>query len=325
MKARMIDPGSRMDWIDWAKFFAIFFVVFGHLRSPIGSYLFCFHMPFFFLISGFLQKKRSFGEELKHSARALLLPYVIYNVLLLVYSYWTKELKPNYPLMMLLGNQWELSMACRPLWFLLSLFIVRMVYSLVGWKGSIWTALVCIALVYIGRATGTMKPQNDWFQVWPAVICFPFFALGAVTRQLGLHKFADGWKKEAKGMAYVIAAAAVALGLWLTKFYGPVNIFRCAPGKIPWLFYLGASLISGGLFILIYKAFDMKNAFVRLVSEGTLLIFAVHQAIFQHAAVRELLRGGNGWTSLGVALGTIFVLSGLVWLARKYCPILLGK
>ena len=116
-----------MEWIDWAKFVAIFLVVLGHLPSPVGKYLFCFHMAFFFLISGFLAKRRPLKEELKRSAKALLLPYVIYNCFLLIYSYFTKELKPNYPLMMLLGNQWELSMACRPLWFLLSLFLVRIV------------------------------------------------------------------------------------------------------------------------------------------------------------------------------------------------------
>ena len=184
-----------MEWIDWAKFVAIFLVVLGHLPTPVGRYLFCFHMAFFFLISGFLAKRRPLKEEWKRSAKALLLPYVIYNCFLLIYSYFTKELKPNYPLMMLLGNQWELSMACRPLWFLLSLFLIRIVYALVGEKGSIWAALVCIALVYAGRAAEVLKPQNDWFQVWPAVICFPFFALGAQTRRLGLHKFSDGWKK----------------------------------------------------------------------------------------------------------------------------------
>ena len=29
MKARTIDPGSRMAWVDWAKFVAIFLVVLG--------------------------------------------------------------------------------------------------------------------------------------------------------------------------------------------------------------------------------------------------------------------------------------------------------
>ena len=313
-----------MAWVDWAKFVAIFLVVLGHLRTPIGSYLFCFHMAFFFLISGFLAKRRTPGEELTRSAKALLLPYVIYNCYLLVYSYFTGELKGNYPLMMLLGNQWELSMACRPLWFLQSMFIVRMVYSLVGEKGSVWTAVVCVALVYLGRAAGVLKPQGDWFQVWPAVICFPFFALGALTRRAGLHRFSDGWKK-AGWLRYPLLVGVFALGIWLTKFYAPVNIFRCAPGKVPWLFYVGAAMLAWSLFVLIYKTLDVRCGYVRLVSEGTLLIFALHQSIFQLPAVRELIAAGGPWASLLAACLAILGLSGLAWLARRYCPVLLGK
>ena len=324
MKARTIDPGSRMEWIDWAKFVAIFLVVLGHLPTPVGRYLFCFHMAFFFLISGFLAKRRPLKEELKRSAKALLLPYVIYNCFLLIYSYFTKELKPNYPLMMLLGNQWELSMACRPLWFLLSLFLIRIVYALVGEKGSVWAALVCIALVYAGRAAEVLKPQNDWFQVWPAVICFPFFALGVQTRRLGLHKFSDGWNK-AGWLRYPLLVGAFVLGIWLTRFYAPVNIFRCAPGKIPWLFYLGASLLSWSLFTLIYKTLDVRCNYVRLVSEGTLLIFALHQAIFMRPAVHSLIASGGPWAALLAACLAVLGLSGLAWLARRYCPVLLGK
>ena len=49
---------NRMDWVDWAKTIAITLVVFGHLRSDFMSYIFSFHMPFFLILSGFLQKRR---------------------------------------------------------------------------------------------------------------------------------------------------------------------------------------------------------------------------------------------------------------------------
>lgn len=318
-KYRTVDPATRLDWMDWAKAFAIFFVVFGHLRSPIMGYMFYFSIPFFFLLSGFLQKKRSFSAELRRSARALLLPYLIYNVYLLVYSIFTGEYNSGYPVNMLLGNQWELSMACRPLWFLLSLFVIRMVYSLSGDRWSAVIAVLCIVGVMLARRFEILKPQGDYFQLWTALICYPFFYLGRLCSKFSLHKCLDG---RPEALRIICALVMVALGLFLSTKNGGVNIFRCAPGKVIPLFYFASSLCSFGLMLLIYTLLDIPCGYIRLVSESTLLIFAVHQSILwpMHG-----LFNGTLWMALGAALLTIAVLSGLAWLARKYCPVLLGK
>ena len=77
-----------------------------------------------------------------------------------------------------------------------------------------------------------------------------------------------------------------------------------------------------GLIQLIYKILNHSNNYVQLISEGTLLIFALHQSIFW--PLREFMPKGNLWT-LGIALMAIVVLSGLVWLSRRYCPVFIGK
>ena len=75
--------------MDWAKSIAITLVVFGHILMPFSKWVFGFHMPFFFMLSGFLQKKRTVRDEAINSFKSLLLPYVIYNVYLLIYSLFT--------------------------------------------------------------------------------------------------------------------------------------------------------------------------------------------------------------------------------------------
>ena len=92
---------NRLDWMDWAKSIAITLVVFGHILMPFSKWVFGFHMPFFFMLSGFLQKKRTVRDEAINSFKSLLLPYVIYNVYLLIYSLFTGEYASNYPLDML--------------------------------------------------------------------------------------------------------------------------------------------------------------------------------------------------------------------------------
>lgn len=68
---------QRINWIDWAKVFAIYLVVLGHLLSKTGregyifNFIYSFHMPFFFFISGYLFtiKENNFRSFLKGSIR----------------------------------------------------------------------------------------------------------------------------------------------------------------------------------------------------------------------------------------------------------------
>ena len=166
--------------MDWAKTIAISLVVFGHILMPFSKWIFGFHMPFFFMLSGFLQKKRTVRDEAVNSAKSLLLPYVIYNFLLLIYSLCTGEYTSGYPLYMLLGLQWNLSMACRPMWFLLSLFIMRMTYAALPRRGSGLLAAACILFVLLFHGAAPMTPQMNYFQIFEAVICFPFFVAGTL-------------------------------------------------------------------------------------------------------------------------------------------------
>lgn len=76
---------NRYTWIDWAKFAGIVLVVYAHVPHAVFSnQIFLFHMPFFFMISGWLYKERPFKQEVIRTFKSLVLPYLIYNVVLLI-------------------------------------------------------------------------------------------------------------------------------------------------------------------------------------------------------------------------------------------------
>lgn len=88
---RIINIPNRLNWIDWAKVFAISCVVFGHIPQIQGSfpqdYIVIFHLPLFFFISGYLTKKEYLNKNtLKKYCHTLIIPYFCYN--LLFYPYW---------------------------------------------------------------------------------------------------------------------------------------------------------------------------------------------------------------------------------------------
>ena len=304
--------------MDWAKTIAISLVVFGHILMPFSKWIFGFHMPFFFMLSGFLQKKRTVRDEAVNSAKSLLLPYVIYNFLLLIYSLCTGEYTSGYPLYMLLGLQWNLSMACRPMWFLLSLFIMRMTYAALPRRGSGLLAAACILFVLLFHGAAPMTPQMNYFQIFEAVICFPFFLTGTLLRQYRAEQALDRFPAA---LRYVIIASGLAMGFCFEGLNGSVIPFRLQLGSVP-LFYLGATFISISLIWLICETLRIRNSYIQLISEGTLLIFAVHQSILW--PLRDVIPDGV-WSAFVSTVLTILILSGFVWLARKYCPVLIGK
>ena len=76
---------NRIYWIDWAKCIGIYLVVLGHMETLIGKqFIYMFHMPFFFILSGYLYKRVPFKQELIKSIKTLLVPYFIFNFLLTI-------------------------------------------------------------------------------------------------------------------------------------------------------------------------------------------------------------------------------------------------
>ena len=56
--------GGRIEWIDLAKGLAMILIIAGHAgHDPVDRFLYTFHVPVFFLISGyFITEKGSFGS-----------------------------------------------------------------------------------------------------------------------------------------------------------------------------------------------------------------------------------------------------------------------
>ena len=72
---------KRIEWIDIARGFAILFVIIGHsLGNYFSSYfanlIYVFHMPIFFVLSGYLYKRKNKKDFLNSSFFNLIMPYV---------------------------------------------------------------------------------------------------------------------------------------------------------------------------------------------------------------------------------------------------------
>lgn len=79
---------QRLEYIDIAKGIGIICVILGHMdNDSIKQFVFSFHMPLFFMISGFfLSTKGKPRELLRKRVRALLPPYLLTSIALIAMS-----------------------------------------------------------------------------------------------------------------------------------------------------------------------------------------------------------------------------------------------
>ena len=131
---------SRIKWLDSAKALGIILVVLGHVPSQYEYrwVIYLFHMPLFFMLSGYLFKFIEPRKECVRSMKALIVPYLMYSIVL--YLLWTIQNRIFDPWLLvdiLTSNQNSIgnkATSLCPLWFLVSLFTMRIVTSLIGKK-----------------------------------------------------------------------------------------------------------------------------------------------------------------------------------------------
>ena len=187
---------ARRDWIDCWKAMGMLLVVAGHVLEPLrAQWIFWFHMPLFFWISGYLYRHRpepplAFARR---KALHLLVPYVAFLLLLSLPRYW--EYAHRFAVDPNLGPVRDAVRATarrlyggRALvgwfgvfWFVTCLFLCQQVYHVLfphlrtRWR---WLALfaACFALAMVDQFV--VRP---WPVVWNADVvpmALIFYALG---------------------------------------------------------------------------------------------------------------------------------------------------
>jgi len=77
---------ERIGWVDVYKGLAIIFVVIGHTDSPIGGYIYLFHVAAFFFISGYTTSlaKNTLPRFTLNKLLSLMVPFFSVNLLFIL-------------------------------------------------------------------------------------------------------------------------------------------------------------------------------------------------------------------------------------------------
>lgn len=315
--------GKRINWIDWAKTLGIFLVVFGHYYGPpenreIINFIYAFHLPFFFMLSGYLHKdSKDIKSYLIKNIRTLVIPYVLLNIIAACYLKFLSPFDFNKSLhYFLTGHPYAPGFAC---WFLYCLFFVKMfAYGLI--KAPKWSQGLLmiggISLVYF-------LPDIFNYRIDSAIVALPFFVVGYYIKQ---YNIMDYFNRKA------IIVPTCILFFIIVCFGSLYNGFAeiLAPkmwGNSVILFFIDAFIGSFMIFLFSKLLDPFEFKFVKVISSGTLLIMAFHNVNVVYALLYTFNLPGSPSNILDafiLAVLNITILYYPIIFIQKYVPFILG-
>jgi len=299
---------NRLAYVDIAKALALLFVIVGHTSwgGKFGFLGFC--VPAFYFLSGYTYKKKE--REVKLKAKRLLLPYILFNAILLtVYCSIKENININYGVGLLysryclypLGtndNIQFLNLYNAPTWFLTSLFLSFLLFRIL-----INTSKRKIPLIILYMSLSFVLNKIPMLLPWSldTAFCTSIFIFGGYI-----------WKRieENQGTRFLLLLS-IPLYILIYCINGNINLSVREYG-----FSIILCILSGllGTIVLLHlsKLIEEKshniNRVLACIGRHSLVIFALQLPLMDFASktIHHLIYGS------GFLQGLIVVISQIV-------------
>ncbi|HCQ7773822.1 TPA: acyltransferase family protein, partial [Enterobacter kobei] len=230
-----MNANSRLEWIDSLKAIAIFWIYLGHFgdnAKQLYPFVFSFHVPLFFFISGIFVKQCASLSDLSNIAtksfKRILIPYFAFSIISLIFF----SLYHNYDF----AHVKELAKQILPgirnqifaasLWFLPCLFVMILMHSFMQLilKNKHIVFMLCIIIFFASSIMKIGFQPSVFFNVDSALRYVVYYALGAY-----FSDYIKGHKEytrnlTAKAITYIVCLLSIALFIYV-YFYGASSVY----------------------------------------------------------------------------------------------------
>jgi acyltransferase len=318
--------GSRYVWIDVAKTVGIYLIVFSHLGQSGFSeaFLWTFHVPLFFFLSGFLTRPQSAGEFLRNVSRKLALPYLgIYAVTVLLTALLRSDLDLHWLLRAMAGAAYGSrsypDFVNDALWFLPSLITVEALYILCIRRLPVTYVPLLAASYLLYR-----QHYLDLFlSVDLSLLGLNYFLAGVLAKRFDAFRRIEADRGRAAIVgAFSLACTASAAAVGNVWYAGEHYVLSLAAGLAGILMVVCGSMLLAPLL----ERHDRARAVFTYISSNTLFIFCFH--VFSNPVASDWLQPaalGPPVTRAAVtAAVSIAALVPFNLLVRRFLPELIG-
>lgn len=297
---------DRVEWVDTLRFLGILAIYIGHfgpISGKVYPFVFTYHVPLFFFVSGFFTTnlKKSILLYTKEKLLQLMLPYLVFAALAMVYY----TLAGNWELPQILDAGKTFVFGIRnqvyaaSLWFLPCLFFISVAnYIIVKLTKSRFASFAVAAACWELTQSGIMhNPLNQptWFMnVDSALYYYLYFALGSLLYPLINVRFSS-MTVGVKSLSVVIGALSIVVtivtyqngnGWCLAQVFAYVPALLEVREAVVSLFHVILALVIIHANILIAKATAHVALLPKLGRET--LVFCGTEQVFKDGLVQCL-------------------------------------
>jgi len=292
----------RKRYIDILKGIGVLLVIIGHLvdyNSPLKIWIYSFHMPLFFFISGFLYKKNNKNLKLfiKKKFKSLLIPYFIFNIISLIFNplYISNidevingifYIKSSVP--------WNSS-----LWFLPILFITNLLYYFIDHLSEKYKFISVLIILLTGIFL-CYNNINLFFGLHIVPFSLIFFYIGYLFNKFDIINRVS--KLEFNTYIFLFC---IIMNVYLSLENGRVNMSTNLYNN--YLIFIITALL--GIFSFIYISIIIKkDKIIEMFGQYSLYVFCTQRILFKIFTILsdnfncEILNRGIGKISLTVLI-----------------------
>ena len=274
---------KRLEWIDWMKALGIYLIVLGHFYSVGEKSIYVFHVPLFFVISGFLNKTEVDGQAFwKKLWYNLAVPMLLMATINFAYhsilQFFNGSFSTADVYWFVRNVTFGMASGYDTLWFVFTLMLLKIIFQYCSSRKFFYSlSVVMMVLAYVYNHSDLsilpffLKEPNAVVNVCTA---YPFFALGVMMRN---------YKEVINALnSKAMLISTFVCGLLLVNlcymYNGYVGMFRCDYGGNIILFLLGG--IAGTVMIWALSVlFGCAPKIVVIISRGTIIILGLHKIL----------------------------------------------
>jgi len=281
---------NRIEWIDSLKGLGIIAIYLGHFANDAGalySFVFTYHVPLFFFISGFFGRAKpgdSFLQFVKRKFFRLMVPYFGF-VFIAIFVY-LLSMDVDVKTMLVQGFFGvRNNLFAGSLWFLPCLFVMSIMYQsvLIILKKKRFALIIAIALFIVTQTLFTQSPSSKpcWFwNIDSAMYYMIFYATGSMVFPY-LRDFRIKTLSVSKRVCIFLFGAFSVLITAIVYFKGSGTIYALIGVDfflIQWLYKICLPLlmISSNIMVAILLR---KVSVLKLLGKSTLALCGTEQII----------------------------------------------
>lgn len=318
---------NRLTWVDVTKGFLMILVVIGHypgeLDFPLSKYIYWFHMPAFFILSGLFFKpvleKGLMKPTLHKRFMQLIVPYLFFLVTITLIRYGMEIGSGNLDLSWYLNDLWTLAVGGRFIrgaygvfWFVTTLFFTYIFFLLLTKYFNRTKQFIILGIFYIlahfesiiamhvigGKPSEAAQSIPMIWNIDVALMAIVYFAIGYYLKDFWMH-ISKRWIVAA---LFVSVTTVLLDSVHIIDYRLSMKFLRYDHFVLDLLIPLSFTILLVGAFQFITERLSLN--WLRKIEQHSLSIMYLH--IFADIILNDYFTYGIiGFTAIGLIIPII--------------------